>query len=440
MKQILLVFFLFCNGLLFSDFLPVVVDHNRFLDEVGNTSFDFNYQLPYNSLRFIKTDSGFRATLKVEYLISMGEQIIDQGDFTSKLVFPNQEMTRSGKLFRDKISVTLPSSAYTMNLKFTDINSSLFASWSQQLKILKKDSFLSDLEFSANIVTDTTSYLEKFHRDNKLFIINCNHIYPKSVIDSLYLYYELGNNFFPVGMLQERLSILKDNDTIRVFTRDFNCSGSKKPQISKINISDLESGYYEIVLDVSDPVSNMVNVRKDYFSIKQTNVGNYRLFVNIEDEITLLKYFLPSSKTKVWNNLSLEGKQHFIDKFWQANDKIVSTKKNEFFETIRNRIKYCNEQFSHFTDGWHTDRGRIYIKYGEPDDIVVGDTGLQTKYPRKKYEIWKYRIQNNLTYLFLDFTSTNNHKLILSENDQQESSSPHLEEYLGEDFDNSLLE
>ena len=66
----------------------------------------------------------------------MGGEIVDKGDFISKLIFPNQEMTKSGKLFRDKISVTLPSSVYTMQLLFTDINSSNYSSSYDQFYIL----------------------------------------------------------------------------------------------------------------------------------------------------------------------------------------------------------------------------------------------------------------------------------------------------------------
>ena len=104
MRQIIFfIIFVISISLLFSDQLPVSVDLNRFLDDYSNTIFDFNYQLPYNLLQFNKEESGFVAELKVEYLISMDGEKVSQGDFTNKLIFPNQEMTRSGKLYRDKL-------------------------------------------------------------------------------------------------------------------------------------------------------------------------------------------------------------------------------------------------------------------------------------------------------------------------------------------------
>ena len=440
MKLILIFLITLSFSLLFSDELPVSVDLNRFLDDNSNTIFDFNYQIPYNFLQFEKTDTGFTADLKVEYMLTMDGEIVDKGDFANKLIFPNQEMTRSGKLFRDKISVTLPSSVYTMQLTFTDILSALNTSWSKKLVILRKDSFLSDIEFSSDIVIDTTNYLEKLHRDDLLFFINCNHIYTKGEVDSLYLYYELGNVQFPVGTLHEKIDILKDDDTVKVITNELNCRGIKKSQTRKIDVSNLGEGYHKIIIDITDPISKAVNKTEDYFSIRKKNDSNYRLFVNLEDEIALLKYFLPSNKTKIWNEITDAGKLKFINRFWEVNNSNTSNKDNDFFVLIRERIQYCNEHFSHFKDGWNTDRGRIYIKHGKPDDIIYGDTGLDTKYAQKKYEIWKYRINNNYTYLFLDFQTNGNYKLIYSDNDPHESITTELEDYLGEDFDMGLLD
>ena len=440
MKLILLILIIILYSLLFSDELPVSVDLNRFLDDASNTIFDFNYQIPYNSLQFEKTESGFSADLKVKYLLTMDEEIVDEGDFTNKLIFPNQEMTRSGKLFRDKISVTLPSSVYAMQLSFTDIHSELGTLWSKKLFVLKRDSFLSDIEFSSGIVVDTTNYLGKLHRDDMLFFIDCKHIYTKGEVDSLYLYYELGNKQFPVGAIHEKINILKDDDTVKVITNELNCRGFKKPQMRKIDISDLEEGYHNIIIEITDITSNAVNKTEDYFSIRKKNTSNYRLFVDMEDEIALLKYFLPSNKTKIWDEITDKGKLKFIDRFWEVNDSDTSNKENDFFGLIRDRIQYCNEHFSHFKSGWNTDRGRIYIKHGKPDDILYGDTGLDTKYAQKKYEIWKYRVHDNFTYLFLDFQTTNNYKLIYSDNDPHESNTTQLEVYLGEDFDTGLLD
>ena len=239
MKYFVLILLLLSFSLLFSDQLPIVVDLNQFLDSSSNTNFEVNYQLPYNSLSFAKTDAGFEAGLNVEYFLSKDGQVVDQGDFTNKLIFPNEELTRSGKIFRDKLAVTLPTSTYAMQIKFSDKNTLRHAAWSEELNIFPKDVFLSDLEFSSNIIADSTNFMEKFHRNNQLFFVNCNHIYNKDKADSIYIYYELGNAQFSVGTLQDEINIVKDEDTLRVVTSEFACDGRKKSRVRIINISDL---------------------------------------------------------------------------------------------------------------------------------------------------------------------------------------------------------
>ena len=48
---------------------------------------------------------------------------------------------------------------------------------------------------------------------------------------------------------------------------------------------------------------------------------------------------------------------------------------NEFKEEYYRRIAYANEQYASGIPGWKTDRGRVYIMYGPPDDIDSHPSG-----------------------------------------------------------------
>ena len=84
--------------------------------------------------------------------------------------------------------------------------------------------------------------------------------------------------------------------------------------------------------------------------------------------------------------------------------------------------------------------GRIYIRHGQPDEIIKENTGINTKYAEKDYEIWKYRLNEQLTYVFIDFQNSKKYKIIYSNNDPKESSLPDWEMFLGEEFDKGILE
>ena len=82
-------------------------------------------------------------------------------------------------------------------------------------------------------------------------------------------------------------------------------------------------------------------------------------------------YIITAQERVAFQKLTTDAeREHFIVQFWQQRDPTPETEKNEFKEEHYRRIAYANELFA-ATDlpGWQTDRGRIYIIYGPPDEI-----------------------------------------------------------------------
>lgn len=63
-----------------------------------------------------------------------------------------------------------------------------------------------------------------------------------------------------------------------------------------------------------------------------------------------------------------EERDKFIKDFWDLRDPTPGTPENEFKEEHYRRIDYANRYFGlgSGTDGWRTDRGRMYILLGPP--------------------------------------------------------------------------
>jgi GWxTD domain-containing protein len=81
-------------------------------------------------------------------------------------------------------------------------------------------------------------------------------------------------------------------------------------------------------------------------------------------------------------------REHFIEQFWLRRDPTPGTPQNEFKEEIYRRIQYANDHYASAIPGWKTDRGRIYITYGPPDEKESHPSGDAAKpYP---YEQWLY--------------------------------------------------
>ncbi|MBN2460150.1 MAG: GWxTD domain-containing protein [Candidatus Cloacimonetes bacterium] len=164
-----------------------------------------------------------------------------------------------------------------------------------------------------------------------------------------------------------------------------------------------------------------------------------RVFDDIESDYMVARIFFSNKQKKNYKKLDDEGKRDFLDEFWADNDLNPVTENNEFIEVLADRINYCNTFFSHFKDGWTTDRGRIYIKYGPPYEKYKDKTEIYSKYGTKDFEIWKYRLDHYMTFIFIDIQTHGDYRLIFSDGDDSESSLPDWRDYLGDNFDDNLL-
>lgn len=127
-----------------------------------------------------------------------------------------------------------------------------------------------------------------------------------------------------------------------------------------------------------------------------------------------------------------QEREKFVEQFWARRDPTPGTEKNEFKEEIYRRIDYTN---AHYGDpqgvaGWKTDRGRIYIQYGPPDEIEshAGSSyqrpqsqggGATETYP---FEQWRYRyidgIGQNIILEFVDKDRNGQYRLTMDPSDK----------------------
>ncbi|MDE3166587.1 MAG: GWxTD domain-containing protein [Acidobacteriota bacterium] len=117
----------------------------------------------------------------------------------------------------------------------------------------------------------------------------------------------------------------------------------------------------------------------------QEAAGPYQKWL-IED----VAYIIADRERAAYKRLTTdEEREHFIEQFWQRRDPTPGTPENEFKEEHYRRIAYANQHFADTIPGWKTDRGRIYITYGPPDEKESHPSGERGGPP---YEEWRYRL------------------------------------------------
>jgi GWxTD domain-containing protein len=164
-----------------------------------------------------------------------------------------------------------------------------------------------------------------------------------------------------------------------------------------------------------DPLKRPANEKqkkKNERALRQELSRPYRKWLD-EDVV----YIITDEERAAFKQLSNdEERDNFIEAFWQRRDPTPDTEENEYKEEHYQRIAYANEHFAAGVPGWKTDRGRIYIMYGKPDEIDSHPSGGTYERPMEEgggetstfpFEDWRYRyIEGIGQEIIIEFVDT----------------------------------
>ncbi len=121
-----------------------------------------------------------------------------------------------------------------------------------------------------------------------------------------------------------------------------------------------------------------------------------------------------------------EEREQFVAQFWERRNPNPGSAVNEFREEHYRRIAYANEHYAANLPGWKTDRGRVYIVYGPPDEIDSHPSGGTYERPASEgggtvmaypFEDWRYahfQGLGSLTIEFVDLASSGEYRVTLN--------------------------
>jgi GWxTD domain-containing protein len=150
--------------------------------------------------------------------------------------------------------------------------------------------------------------------------------------------------------------------------------------------------------------------------------GPYKTWLN-EDVV----YIISPDERKAFLQLETnEEREQFIEQFWLRRSSNPDLPDNDFKEEHYRRIAYANEHYASGIPGWKTDRGRLYIMWGKPDEIESHPTGgtydrpmeegggSTTTYPWERWR-WRYLegIGENVEVEFVDPSGSGEYHLTM---------------------------
>lgn len=82
-------------------------------------------------------------------------------------------------------------------------------------------------------------------------------------------------------------------------------------------------------------------------------------------------YIIDTTEIKDFKSLKTDpDRAAFIERFWRRRDPTPTTLANEYRQMFWDKVREANERFLDSPGpGWQTDRGKIYILYGPPDEV-----------------------------------------------------------------------
>jgi len=392
-------------------------------------------------LQFISPSFKFK-TNKNGHLVSSVEitQIFKIGDsiaFVDKYVVNSPEMKDSTiEDYFDIKRYQLDEFIYDIEIIITDLNNNETVSGTQTVqihKLTKSKIKFSDFEFiqSANKTDEKTNFV----KNNLLILPYLSNYFPPE-LNKIATYFEVYNTNIILGndekfMLTVEIEDYKTEQKIEGFFKvKKHSTGKVVPVICYLPIEKLPSGDYNMVISLIDKNNITFQSEKIYFqrrgNIEKTNTISLES-IDIDKSLTntivkdSIAYYLNSllpiaarydSKSilallKSGDTLQM---QRYFHSFWAQTN---SMDPFEAWLKYKIQVQKCEKQYSSWIKhGFETDRGRVFLQYGAPNQLV------DEKYNENErpYQIWHYyRIgqRSNVRFVFYNADGVSNDYILL---------------------------
>ena len=371
-----------------------------------------------NSLLPKKTEANFQNAINFEVKILRDSTIVKANKYN--LLGPIYSDSLNSPAFIDNQRYSLPNGTYTLQMtlidknqpskKATKINQPFIVSFNQtQIQ----SSSIQILESFKKTTTPTS--LSKSGFDLVPYNIN----YFPETTKELCFYFETYNTDTFLGKNKPFIYqyYLENSDNIVKLNSygDFKKQTTNivNPLLAKMNISNLGSGNYNLVIELKDE-NNITHIQKKYFFQRLNKAVDIVALNKYNEKKTINEYFgacnnidtLKMFVECLWpiaNGLDKERiinqsvkkdpilmKNYAID-FWQRRAADTANPLKlwaEYYKSVQEVMVLfkCGKQ-----KGYYSERGRVYLQYGKPSQRSIQNAEENT-FP---YEIWQYYTLND---------------------------------------------
>jgi GWxTD domain-containing protein len=393
------------------------------------TYVEFPIDMYRDQLEFVKQEDGYQAEFLVTAEILAQDSLIERKHWrTIDHCGALDEITNSQRLY-NKNYFLLPEGEYTFRLEVEDPNRGSKGQLAFEFAVnpfTPGTIRVSDMQLASSIQRDTSRTL--YTKNGFLVIPNPSALYGVGlpVLAGYSEIYNLEPATSDSGQIfQIKYDILNEKgEVIRSQTQEKKKPGLSAVNITQINVVNLISGTYTLVMEIKDLENGDIASTYRKFTVyrqadydeggelygkeqsKDYIYGDTEIDGMTEEELDqefeYARYLATSVEKKTYKKANLEGKRELLKQFWNTRTLAADhLKEGENFRTdYLGRVDMANQMFrGSFKEGWKTDRGRILLVYGKPDDIERMTFGMG----QKSHEIWHYHsLQGGVQFVFVD--------------------------------------
>lgn len=424
MKKTLLTFIItiFLNGYLFAGNLFYYVDYSIFKDVVKQrSSIDIAFAFKQRDLKFKYEGTNFSAQVLVRIIVKNKGQEALLFDNTFGMGSSVSDTTKLSDMLIGQQTLILNTGEYNFRLVATDNNNPTnvdSAYFDVKIPVFETGvSQLSDIQVALKI--------EKSTEPNSMFYKNGLEVIPNILfgnnLNRVHYYFEVYflKSQFTKGNTYLITELVEDAGKKVVYSKEKEVYSEVDAfaDIGEVAVDSLQSGSYNILITLLDRSTNhRLSASKKFFVYntkfsEQLISSDSKGFLNSEyvkmdektlnDEYNKTIYIRSTVEENEFERLkTLEEKRKFMYNFWLKRDNVPSTVVNEYKVDYFKRVNEANKLFKQgFTEGWKTDRGRIYIVYGVPSEIERHSYDAETK----AYEVWTYDyLEGGVQFVFAE--------------------------------------
>lgn len=434
------------------------VDVCRFRMAGGRSYIELYYTLPVADFSYKEEEEkGWGASFRTSFTLQCEgseAKVTDSWDGHFNVVDPDELKSRQAPLMVDQMELENVSPGdYEITLAISDLGSEESGEAALSLIVPPHEEglALSDIELAVKIEAEADTSDSRFVKNGLYISPNPEHRFGGR-FPILYWYGEIyglcaGSEDAPDSFRVEYSICDDEGDEVRILPgKTKPVSGKSAVEMGGVNVVALEPGDYHLSLAVFDLASEKRATARVPFSVEAMSEAGFSALSGDEGEApsgeldvkteagrlreiagewyTRIDFLADRDELSLYESLSPAGKERFLVQFWKDRDPVPQTTRNELLEEIVRRVAYADEHFSSgFEKGHVSDRGRIYIRFGEPDEVERHPADLRYQ----SFISWLYFGRGGNQYIFIDRNGYGRYELIYT-SDQNESFDPDWEE------------